>query len=110
MTQPRNQREAIYSIVSMINFKVGNIFGERLVTIQDNAYGYAVYSYGKHWVILYYSNREDKFYVNTDKVSVSTTRQTSIIKGGLNTLLYKYIAVSQDEINNLIQNDYLLAR
>ena len=50
-------------------FKGSNTFGE----LNNN--GYAVYSYGHHFPIYFYSNDMKQWFMNNEKYSVSTSKQ-----------------------------------
>lgn len=67
-------KEAIKYINSQEEFKGSNTFSE---WVNDN---YIIYSYGKHFPIYMYEPRFDRWYGNSDKYSVTTSKHQSQLK------------------------------
>tara|TARA_R100000656_G_C3846385_1_gene106408 strand:- start:72 stop:350 length:279 start_codon:yes stop_codon:yes gene_type:complete len=66
-------REAIYYVKRMLDFKGSNTYGR----VNSNGI-YAVYSYGKHFPMYAFAN--GLWYGNTDKYSSTTSRHQNQLK------------------------------
>ena len=74
----KNSSEYVYN---QVEFKANNVFSEKC----DNIY--IVYSYGHHFPM--YVNYCNKWYENSDKYSVSTSKQQSQSRPNAKTKLLK---------------------
>ena len=87
----KNSSEYVYN---QVEFKANNVFSEKC----DNIY--IVYSYGHHFPM--YVNYCNKLYENSDKYSVSTSKQQTQARPVENT-----IKKTTQELKNIIYNESL---
>ena len=71
-------KAAVELVKSRKEFKAGNVFA---IDYPVTGY-YVVFSYGMHWPLFIYSCNDNRWYGNSDKYSVTTSRHYSKLNPG----------------------------
>jgi hypothetical protein len=88
-------------------FQGSNMFGKWLSKAEDNQV-YVVYSYGSHFPMYIYDDKEQKWVGNKDKYSCSTTRHQSQGKPSGVEIMWLNTNEMQEVINNYGIVGYLI--
>ena len=101
MIRTSNKNSSIYSS-SLDDFKGSNIFGENTENL------YIVYSYGYHFPMFVYDKKEHLWFENSDKYSVSTSKQQNQVRPYRHPAYTneRLVELSTNELKSIIEKQY----